>query len=689
MLFINTILKKLIVYLFLCFTYAYSFAQQEKTSSGFRSEVDQLLIALESATDTNRIKILIKLCWSYKNVNANKAREYGEEALKLSQELEFQTGIASAYNHLGIVYKIQGNTEKDLSSLLRNQKLMQGLRQKKQVSSGAEMQELILNEYSKNFRRAIDYYLKSVEISKALNDPMRMASPLNNIASVYKLQKNYEKARYYYKETLKIYREINDDLGICLTLEHLGTLYEETGDFTTARGYFEQALEIAKKKNYGQRIAVISALLARIYLEQGQILQAEKLATQSLLSAREGELKEQIAETALILSKVFAKKKNFAEAFRYHQLYVAVKDSIYLEEENQKSNEMREIFDSEIKLADLKLKKQDALIKEDQIQLKSIAKKIFYISFPILCLVAFFFYRSNVLLQKANRTLKNKNLEIRDKNRLIEAKNESYEELVKQLNDYNHRLTDSIRYAERIQRAILPYEHELRENFSDYFAIYKPKDVVSGDFYWFTKVDNKLFLAVVDCTGHGVPGAFMSMIGNTLLNEIVNEEKIYDTQIILEHLHQGIFWALKQKDSKNSDGMDLALCRIDCNGNQSFDIQFSGAKSPLYYYSKGQLVRLNGDRRSVGGWHKETHRKFTKHSFNLEAGDTLYMLSDGFVDTPNTFRKKLGYKKLENSLQMNADSAMRDQAVALMESLYEHQGQSKQRDDITFIGIKL
>ncbi|MEO1653740.1 MAG: SpoIIE family protein phosphatase, partial [Bacteroidota bacterium] len=298
-------------------------------------------------------------------------------------------------------------------------------------------------------------------------------------------------------------------------------------------------------------------------------------------------------------------------------------------------------------------------------------------------------YQQNQEIARQKDNIELSNIELMRKNELIEKKNDSYQQLLKELNEKNTYLTHSIRYAEKIQRSFLPHNSQFKDFFNDHFVIFKPKDVVSGDFYWLSQVENQIFLAVVDCTGHGVPGAFMSMIGNTLLNEIINQEKIFDTNQILEQLHDGVRWSLKQNNSNNTDGMDIALCRVDIQDANHPLVQFSGAKRSLYYVNNGKLGILAGDRKSIGGWQKETQRTFSEQKLYLRSGDRLYFHTDGYTDAPNSQRKKIGRRKMESIIHENLDISLKEQGALLLYELYQHKENTEQRDDITFIGVEL
>ncbi len=205
----------------------------------------------------------------------------------------------------------------------------------------------------------------------------------------------------------------------------------------------------------------------------------------------------------------------------------------------------------------------------------------------------------------------------------------------------NEDITSSISYAKTIQKAILPFKETISNHFEN-FILFKPKDIVSGDFYWYVQVEKYHFMAAVDCTGHGVPGAFMSMIGSSLLNQIVNSDNEYNTAQILKKLDELIIFSLRQEQTDNNDGMDVCLCRIE--KEQSYaNIQFTGAKRPLLYIKNGEnkIEKLSGDRKSIGGTQKKRSTfDFTSQELILDKGSVVYLSTDGFIDQNNSERKK-------------------------------------------------
>ncbi|MFN7295162.1 MAG: SpoIIE family protein phosphatase, partial [Bacteroidota bacterium] len=261
----------------------------------------------------------------------------------------------------------------------------------------------------------------------------------------------------------------------------------------------------------------------------------------------------------------------------------------------------------------------------------------------------------------------------------------------------NKDITDSINYAQKIQQAILPLPDEFNKVFPQSFIYFQPRDIVSGDFYWFypphKMSQNHVYLAAADCTGHGVPGAFMSMIGNTLLNEILNEKQVYECDAILNQLHNEVRAALKQDIAHNTtnDGMDIALCRIDLD---TLEMQYAGANRALYifrpYVAGYEFIEVKPNKFSIGGFQAETSRQFNAHTIQLKQGDTFYMFSDGYADQfGGAKNKKFMVKRLQHELMGMQHLPLHEQKLLINQLLHDWKGNTEQVDDILMIGVRV
>ncbi|MGZ4118890.1 MAG: PP2C family protein-serine/threonine phosphatase, partial [Bacteroidia bacterium] len=262
-----------------------------------------------------------------------------------------------------------------------------------------------------------------------------------------------------------------------------------------------------------------------------------------------------------------------------------------------------------------------------------------------------------------------------------------------QIEEKNTSITDSINYARRIQTAILPSIENMQKQLPEVFVLYKPKDIVSGDFYWFTEKNGSSILAVADCTGHGVPGAFMSMIGNDLLTQIIIEKGLTQPNLILTQLHEGVKHALKQDDrqSEAKDGMDIAIVKCKTDG-EKVELEYSGALRPFWLIKKGgtEIQEIKPDKHSIGGAYSNDQRMFSNHTLSLSKGDTFYLTTDGYADQfGGELGKKMMTKNMKELILKIQSSTMAEQKNILEKTFIEWQKNREQIDDVLVIGVRV
>ncbi len=392
---------------------------------------------------------------------------------------------------------------------------------------------------------------------------------------------------------------------------------------------------------------IVSFPLAQMSLAIYVIIQSVNIAERFSISFKKNnELNKTLDYQNKNLEKIVKKR---TERITYQKEDILEKN----EELNQQNEEMQAQSDNLLELNDeMNLKNNKLLEQKEKIQVQ--AKKLL---------------SSTQVLEKQNSKLKVQHQQI----------------------------TDSVKYAKNIQTAILPFISRI-EQYIELFILYKPKDIVSGDFYWFThlkKIDGhsaKTFIAAIDCTGHGVPGAFMSMIGNQLLNKIVNEQKITKPHKILLQLHNDVIATLKQTINENDDGMDVCLICIENLFNNTHRVQFSGAKRPLFYTDTetNKIININGTRKSIGGKEYQSEMdEFEQHELYLKKGTVLYLTSDGYIDQNGANKKRIGSPLLIKMLNKINHKPLKEQKIYLENELDSIQGGYKQRDDITIIGLKI
>ena len=358
---------------------------------------------------------------------------------------------------------------------------------------------------------------------------------------------------------------------------------------------------------------------------------------------------------------------DYKNAFHYQKLFSSINDSLYSIEKSQQINELQANFELEKKQQSIELLKKDSTIKN--LQLSRNKNWLITLSFIILGVLAItgLLYNRFRVKKKANQLLSLQNI---------------------QINNQKKEITDSINYALLIQQSIMSSQEDIQKIFPQHFLFYKPKDIVSGDFYWAEEKNGIKYIAAVDCTGHGVPGAMMSVIGNNLLNQALYDKGIVEVNEILNFLDQGVVETLHQnKDGSMKNGMDLSLCAIDFAKNT---LQFSGAVNPVYLFSNGELILLKADKLFIGSSDQVYDKKqFTAQKISFKQGDCLYLFTDGFIDQFGENGKKLMSKGFKALIQKIQGLSMEKQKTELENFFVEWKGKEEQTDDILIIGIQL
>jgi len=687
-------MKRIINYVCICicaFSSLLLHAEKTNKNSDPNKIIDSLLTVLKTVTtDTGKVKILNVLSGKYSKISDyEQALKHATEAETEAQKIDYKKGLANAYYNIGTVYSDQGNYGKAFDYQLKALKIREELNNAQGMADSYNSLGIIY-DYQKNYTKALELYSKSLKIYEAIADKTGMANMWNNIGIIYDDQKNYSKALEQYFKSLKIYEETGDKEGIATAYNNIGYLYMKQKNYQNGLSNYLKASKISEQIGDKQAIAMNYNNIGETYSILNKFEDAHNYLTQSLALSIEMGSKDDIKEAYSSLSELCEKQGDYKKAYEYHKLFSDIKDTLLSAQSGKQIAEMDAKYESEKKEKNIELLTKDKALQDADLSKQKFIRNGFIGGLIIALLLAFIFYNRYVIKQKLNTELSGKNNELVQKNVLIEKQKE--------------KIIDSITYAQLIQQSILMEESEIQKSFPDSFIYYQPKDIVSGDFYWFSEVGNnselgdtnsKLLIAAIDCTGHGVPGAFMSMIGNTLLNQIVNEKHITKPSEILRLLNIGIYESLhQQKDETLSrDGMDVALCCIDFNNSQ---IEYAGAKNPLYLISDNIITVIKGDKETIGGGgmiskqFMPLEREYTNHIIPIKKDISIYLFTDGYMDQfENTERKKFGTQKFKELLLNNQQLTMKQQKELLVKEHEDWKGSTAQIDDILVIGLKL
>jgi serine phosphatase RsbU (regulator of sigma subunit) len=605
---------------------------------------------------TNKEFTYMQLAVAYNNLASGhnlksehlKAIDNYFKALKIYTYLDNKVRIAQIYNNIGSVYFNIKNLPEALRFIVKSMQIKEAEFQKD--STNIDIIKTLSQSYNnvgsiygamaqvdtsniEYHEKSLEFLFKSLNMKKKLGKAVSIATTYNNIGEAYSLLKKYNEAEMNFMLATTYFEEAQDTPGIALNLTSLGLLYNKTGDYYKAKRYYANALGlIASKIEYRDD-------LLNIYFG--------------------------LAEANIGLNK-------HEEATDYLLRRMKLRDELYSESLSMQAQELDAKYQTEQKEKEIELLNKEKELNNIELNKNKQLMYVFAIGTIMLSLLLFFIYKSYKNKQKINELLEIKNSEISQQKKEI---------------------TDSINYAKKIQEAILPPEWLVNELMPDNFVYYKPKDIVSGDFYWIDHIkegnSEKILFAAVDCTGHGVPGALMSVIGLNLLNQAVHEKKLSKPSDILSYLDWGVNQTLRQSDANNivKDGMDLALVVIDFTTKE---IQYAGAYNPLYYIHKGELHEIKADKSPIGINTDGVIDEYTNHIIQLEKGDCIYLFSDGYADQfGGSQGKKFKYKQMKELFLSIYKKPMKEQLEALHQRFENWKGSNDQVDDVIVSGIRV
>lgn len=600
-----------------------------------------------------------------------------------SSELDFyKKNYAKALHNLGSIFYSKGDYAKAISYFTQSLKIKEDLND---IQGIAATVNNIGNIYldQTNYEKAKKYYLRSLEISKKLKDKHSMASALSNIGLIYSGQGDYDKALEYQNRSLNLRKEVDDKKGIAVCLSNIGLIYSNLEEYNKALDYYKQGLDIFTELDDKQGIATSQSDFGNTYFKLGDYKKAIEYGNKSLKIAKDRGAIAQEKYAYSVLYQSYEAIKNYEKALEMYQHFIEIKDSL-ASEENQKeiirqeyqyAYEKRAAEDSvkaavadKIRNAELMAERAENL--KHTVEAKQQTQRSYFLfGFLALALIfgGFIFNRFRV----ANR-----------QKIIIEEQKLQVDKAFGDLEIKNTEILDSINYAKRIQNAILPSAAVVQDHLKDSFILYKPKAIVAGDFYWLEVKANKVLFAAADCTGHGVPGAMVSVICNNGLNRSVREHGLTTPGEILDKTREIVLQEFDKSEDDVNDGMDISLCALE--GNK---LQYAGANNPLWIIRNGELIEYKADKQPIGKSIQPV--PFTTHTIELLPKDTIYVFSDGYADQfggDNDRKFKSGaFKSLLLSIQ---HLPMSEQKKHIENVFEDWKGNLDQVDDICIIGVR-
>ena len=599
---------------------------------------------------------------------------YHNKALELLDDKDInQENIPFTYLMIGNDFYDTGEFDKSSEYYFKSLK-------KAEEFKNIDLQVKSHNRLSKLFFKLNDLELSHQHAQKAIslnfeNDHRDLGDSYNTYGNIYLTNEQTDSALYYFKKTSYNFTKSGDVIGQAIAAINLGDTYLKIYEISKGNQNLDSSFSHYKasynlNSKVENRFGVIYGLwgMADVHIERNEYDDALINYRAALRISHYIGAQSEISRLYLKLHTLFDYTSVTDSSLCYLKKHLKLKNIIENSEKSKHLILQESKYEAEKIIAEEKARiEKEQLIEQEKTKWKNM---IFSLSIIAIIVLAY-------IVRISKRRLK-----------IIKSKNQTIEKINNTLEIQKKEIIDSITYAKRIQNAMLPTVELMNSYLGNYFVLYQPKDIVAGDFYWIEKVEDTLLFAVADCTGHGVPGAMMSVVCKNALSNVVKEKKHKNPALILDDANRVIKNVLHSESQNMNDGMDISLCSWNLTTNE---LAYSGAFSSLYYMRDGVLRPLKGDRQPVGKFHKKT-KPFTLHELSLKEGDTLYLFTDGYVDQFGGERdKKFGFKRFKSLLVQIHSMNMSEQKTVLSEKIHswKEESNSEQLDDICVLGIKI
>ncbi|MFN8116976.1 MAG: SpoIIE family protein phosphatase [Bacteroidia bacterium] len=622
----------------------------------------------------------------------SKSKDLLLKSISIRTEIKDDLGLAASYSFLGLTYSHLGDYMLGIEYIQKSITIRERINDKRGLANSYLCLYKIYIDIGES-DKAMQSELKSLEICQEINDLQCVSGRLTNLGQIYQNKGDYNKALNYHFMALNISKQLNIRNRIADVHENIAKNYNFTHRYEEAIKHIDSCINIRKIIGDEEGLVAATLVLSQINFNQKNIKDAVNNGNNALVSGLKLKLPYLIKDAHLVLSNAYNLQHNADKSLYHYKEYIVLRDSLYNIDKTKEivRKELEFNFNKKEELQKLEVAKKLAETNAEsrKQQLIIILTIVALVILSSLLGFAIWQYRlkikSEKQLQYLNSDLNLKNYQLSEKTQIIEAQHNT-------IHQKNKEITDSIRYAHKIQTAMMPLKHEFVDYFKDAFVLFEPKDIISGDFFWITTRNEKIIFATGDCTGHGVPGGFMSMLGVSLLNEIINEHDLTEPALILSRLRKKVITALRQKglSGEQQDGMDMTICVID---KKEMTLHYAAANHTFYIVRKKdtdfELEEYSGDKQPVGIFGKEL-KPFKQNLVQLNQGDIIYTFTDGYADQFGGPKgKKYKYTQLKTLLLSIQHLELQEQEEIVKQTFINWKGNLEQVDDVCLIGIKI
>ncbi len=655
-------------------------------------QIDSLKKVLTKTSEDQKAAVYNQIVWKLRNSNPTEALKYGRLALKNAVKHQKYEELARAYSYLGVAYRNLGDFKSSMEYYRIGLEVAKSHNLRQQIGyANVNIGNAYL--YEDNFKSAQNYLETALDIAKELGDERMIAYCELNLGRSL-IKSNLLQAQNLIEKAL-IYRiNTNDISGQAVCYKYLADVYHENGDDRKALEQYQKSFNIIDKQFDKDLLSDMHNKVSDIYLSLGNIEQAEMNAQQALEISLQTKNPARIRHAYQAHVNIFRRQGKLEKALEYFEYVKQYNDTLHANQLDDKISTA--MFDIENQKQQLKIDSANRAAKLMEQGKKQERVLNYALLFTLLIGIVFLLIilkisrrrkETNQILQEQKHEIEIINTDLQSKNEEIYAQRDEIESQRDAIERQQIKITDSILAAQRIQQAALPPLSYIDEILPNNFVLFMPRDIVSGDFYWARKIDHKIIFTVADCTGHGIPGAFVSMLGMSLINEIIVNQNITDAAEILNKLREQIKIQLRQTRDRDSqdDGMDMSVCVIDTLTNT---MEFSGANNPAYIVRNGKLEILNPTLNPIGIYFRE--RPFEKTVRELQKGDTIYLFSDGYADQfGGNYGRRLMSQNMRKLILKVQKLPLNIQKNTLEQKLNAWRGHFRQVDDISIFAVRI